>query len=151
MANVGVNVSFNSDSDELARRMNLEAAKAVKYGGLSEEEALKMVTINPAKQLKIDKYVGSLEIGKDADFVLWSGHPLSNYTICEQTWVDGKQYFSLKNDAYYRERDEKLRNDLIQKILVSSETGSSIMIPDSEDANNYHTCNSDHNNDEGSH
>ena len=152
MANVGVNVSFNSDSDELARRMNLEAAKAVKYGGLSEEEALKMVTINPAKQLKIDKYVGSLEIGKDADFVLWSGHPLSNYTICEQTWVDGKQYFSLKKDAYYRERDEKLRNDLIQKILVSSETGSSIMIPDSEDANNYHTCNSDHNHDdEGSH
>ena len=152
MANVGVNVSFNSDSDELARRMNLEAAKAVKYGGLSEEEALKMVTINPAQQLKIDKYVGSLEIGKDADFVLWSGHPLSNYTICEQTWVDGKQYFSQKKDAYYRERDEKLRNDLIQKILVSSETGSSIMIPDSEDANDYHTCNSDHNHDdEGGH
>ena len=148
MANVGVNVSFNSDSDELARRMNLEAAKAVKYGGLSEEESLKMVTINPARQLKIDKYVGSLEIGKDADFVLWSGHPLSNYSICEQTWVDGKQYFSQKKDAYYRERDEKLRNDLIQKILVSSETGSSIMIPDSEDANDYHTCNSDHNHDD---
>ena len=152
MANVGVNVSFNSDSDELARRMNLEAAKAVKYGGLSEEEALKMVTINPAKQLKIDEYVGSLEIGKDADFVLWSGHPLSNYTICEQTWVDGKQYFSLKKDAYYRQRDGKLRNDLIQKILISSETGSNIMIPDSEDANDYHTCNSDHaHDDEGSH
>ena len=154
MANVGVNVSFNSDSDELARRMNLEAAKAVKYGGLSEEEALKMVTINPAKQLKIDKYVGSLEIGKDADFVLWSGHPLSNYTVCEQTWLDGKQYFSQKKDVYYRERDEKLRNDLIQKILVSSESGSSIIIPDSEDANKYHTCNNDHDhnhNHEGGH
>jgi imidazolonepropionase-like amidohydrolase len=154
MANVGVNVSFNSDSDELARRMNLEAAKAVKYGGLSEEEALKMVTINPAKQLKIDKYVGSLEIGKDADFVLWSGHPLSNYSICEETWVDGKQYFSQSKDRYFRERDEKLRNDLIQKILVSSESGSSIIIPNSEDANKYHTCNNDndHNhNHEGAH
>ena len=154
MANVGVNVSFNSDSDELARRMNLEAAKAVKYGGLSEEEALRMVTINPAKQLKIDKYVGSLEIGKDADFVLWSGHPLSNYTLCEETWLDGKQYFSQKKDVYYRERDQKLRNDLIQKILVSSESGSSIIIPDSEDANKYHTCNNDHDhnhNHEGGH
>ena len=154
MANVGVNVSFNSDSDELARRMNLEAAKAVKYGGLSEEEALRMVTINPAKQLKIDKYVGSLEIGKDADFVLWSGHPLSNYTVCEETWLDGKQYFSQKKDVYYRERDQKLRNDLIQKILVSSESGSSIIIPDSEDANKYHTCNNDHDhnhNHEGGH
>ena len=76
MANAGVTVSFNSDSDELARRMNLEAAKAVKYGDLDEAEALKLVTINPAKQLRIDKYVGSLEIGKDADFVIWSGHPL---------------------------------------------------------------------------
>ena len=82
MANAGVTVSFNSDSDELARRMNLEAAKAVKYGDLDEAEALKLVTINPAKQLRIDKYVGSLEIGKDADFVIWSGHPLSTYSVC---------------------------------------------------------------------
>ena len=144
MANVGVNVSFNSDSDELARRMNLEAAKAVKYGGLSEEEALKFVTINPAKQLKIDKYVGSLEIGKDADFALWSGHPLSNYSICEQTWVDGKQYFSVKNDQYFRQRDQKLRNDLVQKILSSEDSGSSKMSPDSEDANKFHSCSVDH-------
>ena len=145
MANVGVNVSFNSDSDELARRMNLEAAKAVKYGGLSEEEALKFVTINPAKQLKIDKYVGSLEIGKDADFALWSGHPLSNYSICEQTWVDGKQYFSVKNDQYFRQRDQKIRNDLVQKILSSEDSGSSEMSPDSEDANKFHSCSTDHN------
>jgi len=144
MANVGVNVSFNSDSDELARRMNLEAAKAVKYGGLSEEDALKFVTINPAKQLKIDKYVGSLEIGKDADFAIWSGNPLSNYTICEETWVDGKQYFSQKRDRYFRERDKKLRNDLVQKILTSDELGSSEIIPDSQNANDYHTCNSEH-------
>lgn len=89
----GVVVSFNSDSSDHARRMNLEAAKAVKYGGTSEEEALKFVTINPAKQLRIDKQVGSLEAGKDADFAIWSGHPLSTTSICLQTWIDGKQYF----------------------------------------------------------
>lgn len=89
----GAVVSFNSDSSDLARRMNLEAAKAVKYGGTSEEDALKFVTINPAKQLQIDQWVGSLEVGKDADFVLWSGHPLSTQTICEQTWIEGKQYY----------------------------------------------------------
>ena len=144
MANVGVNVSFNSDSDELARRMNLEAAKAVKYGGLSEEEALKFVTINPAKQLQIDKYVGSLEIGKDADFALWSGHPLSNYSICEQTWVDGKQYFSQKKVQFLKERDTKLRNDLIQKILISADSGNDEMDPDSEDSNKFHSCSTDH-------
>jgi imidazolonepropionase-like amidohydrolase len=89
----GVLVSFNSDSSDHARRMNLEAVKAVKYGGTSEEEALKFVTINPAKQLRIDKQVGSLEAGKDADFAIWSGHPLSTTSICLQTWIDGKQYF----------------------------------------------------------
>ncbi|TLY32950.1 MAG: hypothetical protein E6K56_02110 [Ignavibacteria bacterium] len=93
MHDEGVVVSFNSDSDEMARRLNTEAAKAVKYGGLSEEEALKFVTINPAKQLQIDKRAGSLEAGKDADFVLWSGDPLSTYSICEQTWIDGRKYF----------------------------------------------------------
>jgi imidazolonepropionase-like amidohydrolase len=89
----GAVVSFNSDSSDLARRMNLEAAKAVKYGGTSEEDALKFVTLNPAKQLHIDQWVGSLEVGKDADFVLWSGHPLSSQSICEQTWIEGKQYY----------------------------------------------------------
>jgi imidazolonepropionase-like amidohydrolase len=89
----GVNVSFNSDDSDLARRMNLEAAKAVKYGGTSEEEALKFVTINPAKQLGIDRMVGSLEVGKDGDFAVWSGHPLATSSVCLETWIDGKQYF----------------------------------------------------------
>jgi imidazolonepropionase-like amidohydrolase len=75
MSRVGVVTSFNSDNSELACRMNIEAAKAVKYGEVSEEEALKFVTINPAKQLRIDSKVGSLEPGKDADFVIWNGHP----------------------------------------------------------------------------
>lgn len=89
----GVLVSFNSDSSDHARRLNLEAAKAVKYGGTSEVEALKFVTLNPAKQLRIDKNVGSLEIGKDGDFVIWSGHPLDTRSICLQTWIEGKLYF----------------------------------------------------------
>ena len=140
MTNAGVTVSFNSDSDELARRMNLEAAKAVKYGGLDEAEALKFVTINPAKQLKIEKHVGSLELGKDADFVVWSGHPLSTYSICEQTWLDGKQYFSLEQDQYYRERDSKVRNDLIQKILQAPDNGGKKMKPKGRRGNRFHSC-----------
>ena len=140
MTNAGVTVSFNSDSDELARRMNLEAAKAVKYGGLDEAEALKMVTINPAKQLKIDRYVGSLEVGKDADFTIWSGHPLSSYTICEQTWIEGKQYFSLEQDQYFRQRDAKLRNDLIQKILSSPDHGDKPMKPEGRRGNRFESC-----------
>ena len=140
MANAGVNVSFNSDSDELARRMNLEAAKAVKYGGLEEAEALKFVTINPAKQLKIDKYVGSLEEGKDADFVIWSGHPLSSYSICEQTWLEGKQYFSIEQDKFLRERDSKIRNDLIQKILLSPDHGGEEMKANGKSGNRFDSC-----------
>ncbi|HUY87443.1 MAG TPA: amidohydrolase family protein [Pirellulales bacterium] len=89
----GVLTSFNSDDAELARRLNLEAAKAVKYGGLSPEAALHFVTINPAKQLGIDRRVGSLEAGKDADLVVWSGSPLSSYARCEQTWIDGRKYY----------------------------------------------------------
>jgi len=115
MEKVGVITSFNSDSDELARRLNLEAAKAVKYGGLTEEEALKLVTINPAKQLRIDKYVGSLEPGKHADFVIWSGNPLSTYTICEQTWIEGRKYFDRNEDLMMRGFIKKQRAFIIQK------------------------------------
>ena len=118
MQKVGIVTSYNSDSSELARRLNTEAAKAVKYGGLSENEALKFVTINPAIQLGIDKRVGSLEEGKDADFVIWSGNPLSSYTVCEQTWIDGKKYFDLVFDHQMRKEIEAERNRLIQKILA---------------------------------
>ena len=89
MQEMGVITSFNSDSSELACRMNVEAAKAVKYGGMSEPEALKFVTINPAIQLRIDGRVGSIEQGKDADLVIWNGPPLSTYSKAEQTWIDG--------------------------------------------------------------
>ena len=119
----GVVVSFNSDSDELARRLNLEAAKAVKYGGVPETEALKFVTINPAKQLKVDQRVGSLEPGKDADFVLWSGSPLSTFSRCEQTWIDGRKYFDLDEDKTMTEEVQKERATLIQKILSTKKPG----------------------------
>jgi N-acetylglucosamine-6-phosphate deacetylase len=91
----GVLVSFNSDSGDLARRLYLEAAKAVKFGGTPEIEALKFVTINPAKQLHVDDRVGSLEVGKDADFVIWSKSPLDSATVCQQTWIEGKKYFDV--------------------------------------------------------
>ena len=121
MHHAGVTVSFNSDDRELARHLNQEAAKAVKYGAVSPEEALKFVTANPAKQLRIEKYVGVLEAGKHADIVVWSGPPLSNFSRCEQTWIDGKKYFDIKADANLRKREQHMRNVLVQKILASGD------------------------------
>lgn len=114
----GVVVSFNSDDRELARHLNTEAAKATKYGGVSEEEALKFVTLNPAKQLRIDQFVGSLAVGKHADLAVWSGRPLSTLSRCEQTWIDGRRYFDLNEDQELRQRDSALRAKLIQKALA---------------------------------
>jgi imidazolonepropionase-like amidohydrolase len=102
MASHGVNVSLNSDSDELARRLYWEAAKAVKYGGVSEAEALKMVTLNPAWQLGIDKHVGSIEVGKDADLAVFSAHPFAPDARCEMTLVDGTAYFDRAKDLAAR-------------------------------------------------
>ncbi len=112
----GVLVSFSSDSAELARRMNLEAAKAVKYGGLDEQDALAFVTINAATQLGMDDRIGSLETGKDADFVIWSGDPLSVYSIAEQTWVEGVREFDRKTDLERRDEIESRRAELVAKI-----------------------------------
>ena len=111
----GVVVSFNSDSSDLARHLNLEAAKAVKFGGTSEAEALKFVTINPAKQLRIDKYVGSLEPGKDADFAIWTKNPLDSSSVCLQTWIDGKKYFDRDQSKQRFEALQKERQALIDK------------------------------------
>jgi imidazolonepropionase-like amidohydrolase len=94
----GVINSINSDSEELIRHLNHEAAKVVRYGGASELDALKMITINPAIQLGIEKRVGSIEVGKEADFALWSAHPLSIYSIAERTWVDGVKRFDIETD-----------------------------------------------------
>jgi imidazolonepropionase-like amidohydrolase len=118
MHNEGVVVSFNSDSDELARRLHTEAAKAVKYGNLSEADAWKLVTLNPAKQLNIEHRVGSLEEKKDADFVVWNGNPLSMYTMCEQTWIDGKKFFDREEDRTMNAKIQEMRAAFVQKILT---------------------------------
>jgi imidazolonepropionase-like amidohydrolase len=114
----GVLTSVNSDSADLARRLNTEAAKSMKYGGLSPDEALKLVTINPARQLRIDAKTGSLETGKDADFVIWSGNPLSNYASVKQTWIDGRKYFDRAEDAEARKSFAAQREALVQKALT---------------------------------
>ena len=122
MHNAGVVVSFNSDDRELARHLNHEAAKAVKYGGVPPVEALKFVTLNPAKQLRVEQLVGTLEAGKQADIVVWSGDPLSVMSRCEQTWVDGRKYFDREEDLGMRKRAATVRATLVQKILASGES-----------------------------
>lgn len=107
MTRAGVVVSMNSDSDERARRLNIEAAKAMRYGDLTEEEALKLITWNPAVQLGIEKRVGSIEVGKDADLAIWNGHPLSVYARVETTFVDGEIFFDRQKDL--AQRPERLK------------------------------------------
>jgi imidazolonepropionase-like amidohydrolase len=109
----GVVVSYNSDSNELARRLNFEAAKAVKYGRLAPQDALAFVTSNPAKQLGIAARVGSLEAGKDADFVVWSGDPLDTSSMALETWIDGKKYFDRAADLAGRAALESERTALV--------------------------------------
>lgn len=121
MHEAGIVVSFNSDDRELARHLNHEAAKAVKYGGVDPIDALKFVTLNPAKQLRIEQHVGSIEVGKDADLVLWSGPPLSILSRCEQTWVDGVRYFDREADIAQRSQQTTLREQLVRMILDSGE------------------------------
>ncbi len=123
MAGEGVTVAFNSDDAEMARRLNQEAAKAVLFGGVSEEEALKFVTLNPAKLLHIDDRVGSIKVGKDADVVLWSGHPLSMYTKAEKTFIDGIKFFDREEDLKMREAIAQERHRLIQKMMSNKENG----------------------------
>ncbi|WDQ16220.1 amidohydrolase family protein [Rhodopirellula sp. P2] len=117
MHNKGIVVSYNSDDAEMGRHLNTEAGKAIKYGGVPPTEALKFVTLNPAKQLRIEDRVGSIEVGKDADLVVWSGPPMSTTSRCEQTWIDGRPMFRLEDEAKLRARDEAWRNELIQELL----------------------------------
>ena len=112
MTRRGVVVSLNSDSDERARRLNIEAAKMMRYGGLTEEEALKLVTLNPAIQLGIDNRVGSIDVGKDADLAIWTAHPLSVYARVEQTFVDGELLFDRHADIARRSQMEAERKTL---------------------------------------
>lgn len=123
MHNQGVTVAINSDDGEMSRRLNQEAAKAVKYGGVSEEEAWKFVTLNPAKLLHIDDRVGSIKVGKDADVVLWTDHPLSIYAKAEKTIIEGVTYFDLKRDEMMRSKIQNEKSELINLMLQAKNKG----------------------------
>jgi hypothetical protein len=124
MQKVGLNVAINSDDAEMARRLNQETAKGVKYGGLSEEEAWKMVTINPAKMLHVDGKTGSIKVGKDADLVVWSDNPLSIYAKAEKTIVDGIVYFDRDKDAAMRFQNRAEKARLIAKLAAAKRTAT---------------------------
>ncbi|MCF6347449.1 MAG: amidohydrolase family protein [Flavobacteriaceae bacterium] len=129
MHSVGVVTAINSDSREMSRRLNQEAAKSVKYGNVSEEDAWKFVTLNPAKLLHIDDRVGSIKVGKDADLVLWSDHPLSVYAKAEKTMIEGKVYFDIEKDKLQREVIKKERNQLINMMLNAKSKGAPTQAP----------------------
>ena len=120
----GIDVAFNSDDPEMGRRLNQEAAKAVRFGGVSEEEAFKFVTLNPAKMLHIDNRVGSIKVGKDADLVLWSDNPLSIYAKAEITMIDGIKFFDRKEQAGKMAAIQTEKARLIQKMKAEKAKGN---------------------------
>ncbi|MES2558488.1 MAG: amidohydrolase family protein [Bacteroidota bacterium] len=140
LAQMGVNTGINSDDAEMGRRLNQEAAKVVKYGGVSEEEALKMVTLNPAKMLHLDATMGSIKVGKDADLVLWNNHPLSIYAKVEMTLVDGMCMYSIEKDNVLREELKRERERIIQKMMVAKRSGEKTEKKVSKPQEEYH-CN----------
>jgi hypothetical protein len=119
----GIVTAINSDDAEMGRRLNQEAAKTVKYGGVSEIDAWKMVTLNPAKLLHLDNKMGSLKIGKDADIVIWSTNPLSIGAKVEKTIIDGEILFDAERDLTMRERNASEKARIISKMLMSNEKG----------------------------
>ncbi len=141
MASQGVTVAINSDDGEMSRRLNQEAGKTVKYGGVSEEEAWKMVTINPAKLLHIDDRVGSIKEGKEADLVLWNAHPLSVYAKAEKTIIQGTTYFDLEKDKALRQSIKKERSELV-KMMVAEKNGGAKMQPPAQRKKERFNCDS---------
>jgi imidazolonepropionase-like amidohydrolase len=139
MKKIGLNVAINSDDAEMARRLNQEAAKSVKYGGLKEEECLKMVTLNPAKMLRVDDKVGSLKVGKDGDVVLWSDNPLSVYAKALYTIVDGIIYFDRQKDAELQKLVDAERNRLVKKMNGEKRSGAAVT-PAQPTYQVMHTC-----------
>jgi imidazolonepropionase-like amidohydrolase len=138
MHEMGVTVAINSDDAEMARRLNQEAAKAVKYGGVSEEEALKMVTLNPAKLLHLDQRMGSIKVGKDADVVLWSTHPLSIYADVQYTYIDGKCFYSKEQNAKREEYIQAERTRLINKMMDAKNGGEATQTPSAKHKRHFH-------------
>lgn len=134
----GVVTAFNSDDAEMARRLNQEAAKAVKYGGVPEEEALKFVTLNPAILLHLDHRMGSLSPGKDADFVVWSDHPLSIYAKAEMTFIEGVRYFDKDRDLRLRSEMQLETARITEKMLGAAASGEPVQSPKPAKQRHYH-------------
>lgn len=126
MTKVGINTAINSDDAEMARRLNQEAAKSVKYGGMAEEDAWKMVTLNPAKMLHLDSHMGSIKVGKDADIVIWDNDPLSIYASVEKTFVDGVCFYDKERDRAKRETIRRERTRLALKMLDEKKAGAPV-------------------------
>ena len=142
LTKMGVNTAINSDDAEMGRRLNQEAAKAIKYGTLSEVQALKLVTLNPAKMLHIDNKVGSIKVGKVADLVLWTDNPLSIYAKVNTTIIDGQIYFSVDDDAKLREDIKKERARIIAKLIAEKNKGAKVIKPVAKKQNHFH-CDSE--------
>lgn len=135
---MGILTAINSDDAEMGRRLNQEAAKAVKYGGVSEEEAWKMVTLNPAKLLHLDDRMGSIKVGKDADIVIWSDNPLSINAKVEKTFVDGILLYDWERSYELHERDQKERKRIIGLMLAAKKNGSDTKKPMMRKNPQYH-------------
>lgn len=125
----GIVTAINSDDAEMSRRLNQEAAKSIKYGGVSEEDAWKFVTLNPAKLLHIDDRVGSIKTGKDADLVLWSGHPMDIASKAEKTMIEGRIYFDIEKDVLLREAMNIEKSRLINLMLSDKSQGAKTQKP----------------------
>ncbi|GGW31175.1 amidohydrolase family protein [Arenibacter certesii] len=138
MQSQGITVALNSDDAEMSRRLNQEAAKTVKYGGMTELEAWKMVTINPAKLLHLDEKVGSIKEGKDADIVLWSHNPLSVYSKAEKTLIEGAVYFDLEKDKQQREAIKAEKAKLINLMLKEKNKGNATQDPKKTEKEEFH-------------
>lgn len=142
LTKAGVNTGINSDDAEMGRRLNQEAAKSIKYGGLSEVQALKLVTLNPAKMLHIDDKVGSIKVGKIADLVLWTDNPLSIYAKVNTTIIDGQIYYSAEDDSKLREANQKERARIITKLMIEKNKGTKVVKPTLKKPNHFH-CDSE--------
>ncbi|MGV6832724.1 MAG: amidohydrolase family protein [bacterium] len=144
MHDAGVLVAINSDDGEMSRRLNQEAAKSVKYGGVSEEDAWKFVTLNPAKMLHIDHKVGSLKVGKDADVVLWTDHPMSIYSKAEKTIIEGVTYFDLERDMQMRKANKAEKAKITAMMLKEKNKGVSTQPIKRKEKAHFHCDSEEH-------
>jgi adenine deaminase len=126
---MGITTAINSDDAEMGRRLNQEAAKSIKYGETKEIDAMKFVTLHPARLLHLDKRMGSIAVGMDADMVLWSGHPLSVYSKVLTTWVDGIPYFDAQREEENQQVLKTIRSSIIKKMKEAKQAGEKSAAP----------------------